>query len=616
MHFHSLNRRIACVSLAAATVVLAACAPVTATPEALPSPEPIATRVPESQPVVQVPPPTATIEPTPTALLSTTSPEPTAPPPATATVTPESSPTATAEPLDGRGVLSGQYVPMPLIGADASSGFTDTQIVSYPTVVISNGVTITSFGYITVSGAVPPPVAPVALPEGTINIALLGVDTRPREGGLNTDVIIIASVHPTLPVVTLFSIPRDTLVYIPNQRMHKVNTAFRYGGDEYGPMLFKQTIKYNFGINVDYYAMVNFSGVVGAVSSLGGIEVVATCPLYQVFPRDPYYYADEANPTIVSRPYTDTFTGEVWQPGTLVPTQTIWIPRAGVYQLNGMQALAFARARYGVPGGDLDRGRRAQRVIRAVLSKARQTGSITQIPALYAQFERNLRTDLVLTDLLSLATQVERIDEFAFRNRFLDGVGMTPVTLPVVGSVLIPNRANMTGYVQRALFVNENVRANESVPVEFWNGTTREDFAVAATDRLRELGFAVVDVQQVEALSKTQIIDFTSTSKGSALPLLQRSFGISDKQITAQPQELPNVARYRIIASDDFDPCYFQGRASTGASPAVRTPTPAAPDAGAPVNIETPIAPAPEPPAPQPPPEAPPAPPQAATAAP
>jgi hypothetical protein len=287
-----------------------------------------------------------------------------------------------------------------------------------------------------------------------------------------------------------------------------------------------------------------------------------------------------------------------------------------------MQALAFARARYGVPGGDLDRGRRAQRVIRAVLSKARQTGSITQIPELHAQFERNLRTDLVLTDLLSLATQVERIDEFAFRNRFLDGVGMTPVTLPVVGSVLIPNRANMTGYVQRALFVNENVRANESVPVEFWNGTTREDFAVAATDRLRELGFAVVDVQQVEALSKTQIIDFTSTSKGSALPLLQRSFGISDKQITAQPQELPNGARYRIIASDDFDPCYFQGRASTGASPAVRTPTPTAPDAGAPVNIETPIAPAPEPPAPQPPPaqppapEAPPAPPQAATAAP
>ena len=37
--------------------------------------------------------------------------------------------------------------------------------------------------------------------------------------------------------------------------------------DEFVPMLFKQTIKYNFGINVDYYAMVNFSGVVGAVGS-------------------------------------------------------------------------------------------------------------------------------------------------------------------------------------------------------------------------------------------------------------------------------------------------------------------------------------------------------------
>ncbi len=127
---------------------------------------------------------------------------------------------------------------MPEIPADATTGLTATEQFS--------------------DTAVPPPAEPVVLPPGTINMALLGIDTRPKLGFANTDVIIIASVNPDVPAVTLLSIPRDTLVYIPGWRSHKVNTAFAHGG----PDLFKQTIRYNFGINVDYYAMVNFSAVV------------------------------------------------------------------------------------------------------------------------------------------------------------------------------------------------------------------------------------------------------------------------------------------------------------------------------------------------------------------
>lgn len=586
------------------------------------TPPPPATRA-----LVQVPAPTATA---PTAEAS-----PTAEPlPATATSLPTAQPTATTEPTpeptaasafpglpDFTGAAKGNFVPMPLIAEGATTGFTTSVVISTVSTVISGGVSITVVTPLNLN-VVPPPVAPVQLPEGTINIALLGTDTRPQQGGLNTDVIIIASLHPTLPVATLLSIPRDTLVYIPNQRMHKVNTAFRYGGKDYGEMMFKQTIKYNFGINIDYFALVNFTSVVNAVNTVGGIEVVATCPLYQVFPRDPYYFADEANPLVVAQTYTDTFTGEVWEPGTLVPTQTIWIPRAGVYELNGLQTLAFARARYGVPGGDLDRGRRAQRVIRALLNKVRQGGSITKIPELYAQFERSVRTDLALTDILALATTSNRMEAITFHNRFLEGVGLLAVTLPSVGAVLIPNRENVSWYVQRALTVNDNVRANDGVPVELWNATPDEDFGVAAADRLRELGFLVVDIQNIEPANASQIVDFSTSTKGSALPLLLRSFGIQPDQVSAEPQEMSNGARYRIVAGRDFDPCYQAGAAFPGRS-ANATATPSAtglPDAVAPTVEATaavvPAATETSLPAQPPPTEAPPAPAPAATAAP
>jgi anionic cell wall polymer biosynthesis LytR-Cps2A-Psr (LCP) family protein len=334
--------------------------------------------------------------------------------------------------------------------------------------------------------------------------------------------------------------------------MAKVNTAFAAGPD-----VFKQTIKYNFGLNVDYYAAVNFAGVVNAVNILGGIEIVATCPLYQVFPKDPYYFADPATPLTVTAPHTDSFTGEVWEPGQPVPTQTISIPRPGVYRLNGLQTLAYVRARYGVSGGDVDRTRRAQRVVRALLNKARSSGLLTiaRLPRLLNQFSRSTKTDLTVDQILALAVQADRFDDGIIRSRYLDGVGMTGATLPVVGAVLIPDRDRITPYLQMAMNVPLNQQAGSSIPVEVWNGTRRPDFGLVVADRLRELGFSVVSIQDAGSIySRTQVIDFTVTTKGSAIPLLQRTLGIRPENIIAQPN--PEGPRYRIIAGQDFDPCY------------------------------------------------------------
>ena len=399
---------------------------------------------------------------------------------------------------------------------------------------------------------IPSAVTPLDLPAGTINVALLGVDTRPQFKYKNTDVIVIASINPNIPSVTMLSIPRDTLVYIPRRYVWKVNQAYAIGGFD----LLKKTILYNFGIQIDHYAMVNFEALIHTVDLLGGVDVVATCPIYHIFPKDPYYIGNR----VVARDYTNQLTGEVYPAGTLVPTQTIDLPKPGVYTLNGLQALAFVRARKGIPGGDVDRGRREIRMIRAIFAKAKQLGTITKIPELLTQFDQDLQTDFTLPDLLSLASSANNINDAVIRSRFLDKGGANGQVLTdssiYAGGVSNSYWRARRDYLQDTLTVALNQRVNESIPIEVINGTSDAGFAVAAADRLNELGFRVTQIKAApEPKTESAIVDHTMTRKGSAVPLLTRSFDIKPSSVITDPQ--PEGVRYSIIIGPDFNTCYY-----------------------------------------------------------
>jgi anionic cell wall polymer biosynthesis LytR-Cps2A-Psr (LCP) family protein/uncharacterized protein YraI len=392
--------------------------------------------------------------------------------------------------------------------------------------------------------AAPAPV--ITLPEGTINVALLGVDKRPNRNFNNTDVIILASINPDIPSVTLLSVPRDWPAYIPGVGVNKINTAYGSGGAD----LFKATILHNFGLKLDYYVLVNFEGLVHAVDTLDGIDVIATCRLYHVFPRDPYYMG---NPYVVAQDYTDTFTGEVWKRGSRVPTTSIDIPQAGIYTLNGLQALAFVRARYGIPGGDVDRGRREQRVSRALFSKAKQLNAIPKIPELLDQFSKYVKTDMPIDKVLYFMSIADRFDDLMIRSRFLDPGGAN-------GAVLDLGEEQTTGtwqaMIQDMLNVALNQRPNDGIPIEVWNGTNDPGFGSAAADRLNELGFHITAIKAADKLyDRTVVVDHTTTKKGSAVPLLLRTFGIRQQNVIADPQK--DGPRYVIIVGPDFKTCYY-----------------------------------------------------------
>ena len=114
---------------------------------------------------------------------------------------------------------------------------------------------------------------PVIDVPDSVTFLLLGSDTR---GGTSfrTDTIVIAAVRPHDGQVSLISIPRDLWVNIPNVGMQRINTAYQYGeNSDYaggGPGLLKDTILYNFGLQIDHTAMVDFNGFRQIVSTIGG----------------------------------------------------------------------------------------------------------------------------------------------------------------------------------------------------------------------------------------------------------------------------------------------------------------------------------------------------------
>ena len=92
-----------------------------------------------------------------------------------------------------------------------------------------------------------------------------------------TDVIMVVNFQPQYNAVTLLSIPRTTVAYIPGWQMEKVNKAYQHGQESYypglGPALVADTLLYNFGIEIDRYMLVDFGQFETIIDTLGGLEL-------------------------------------------------------------------------------------------------------------------------------------------------------------------------------------------------------------------------------------------------------------------------------------------------------------------------------------------------------
>jgi LCP family protein required for cell wall assembly len=115
------------------------------------------------------------------------------------------------------------------------------------------------------------------------NILLLGTDRAIEGTSLSrTDTIVLTTIIPLKPYVGMLSIPRDLWVSIPDVGENRINTAHFYAESEKagsGPRATLDTIRQDFGVDVDYYIRVRFDSVQALADTLGGVEVEFDTPM-------------------------------------------------------------------------------------------------------------------------------------------------------------------------------------------------------------------------------------------------------------------------------------------------------------------------------------------------
>ncbi|MET7707144.1 LCP family protein [Micromonospora sp. NPDC005413] len=176
--------------------------------------------------------------------------------------------------------------------------------------------------------------------DGPLNYLLIGSDRRPGDSGPDqrSDSILIVHVPAGQQEAYLVSIPRDLLVAIPPGNgfgggQDKVNAAYEHGGGgRAGAQLLSATLNRLTGIRFDGAALIDFSGFRKVIDLLGGVQMCVDTEVRSI-------HTNRVFPT-------------------------------GCQQMDGAKALDYVRQRYDLPGGDYDRQRHQQQLLRAMLDSA------------------------------------------------------------------------------------------------------------------------------------------------------------------------------------------------------------------------------------------------------
>lgn len=209
--------------------------------------------------------------------------------------------------------------------------------------------------------------------DGPIDLLLMGVDARARWAvdDLHADTIIVLHIPASHDQAYLVSIPRDTEVQVPPFAKSryaggtaKATEAFFHGaqnggGWQGGAQLMAQTLKNATGISFDGAAIIDFNGFKGVIDALDGVNM---CVDQRVKSHHMAYVDGKA-----------TWLSEARRTGRM---KTIWHEK-GCKDMEGWEALDYARQRYGLTNGDYDRQRHQQQLIKAIAKKASGSGVMT-----------------------------------------------------------------------------------------------------------------------------------------------------------------------------------------------------------------------------------------------
>lgn len=229
-------------------------------------------------------------------------------------------------------------------------------------------------------------------PEKRINYLILSMrGADDPNGGLLTDSIIILSIRPYDNKIALISVPRDLYVSMPGTgKSRKLNEAYEIGEKKLagnGLNYVSSVVSDISGLRINFAATINFKGFSDLIDALGGVELNLEKPFVEAVPFE---------------------EGSISLP-------------AGKQTINGQTALLYTRAR--MSSSDFDRSRRQQEIIKAVYTKAINTGVIFnpyRLDKLLKIVENNVKTNMTVGEIEETIKLLKDIKSPAIKTKVID----------------------------------------------------------------------------------------------------------------------------------------------------------------------------------------------------
>lgn len=239
--------------------------------------------------------------------------------------------------------------------------------------------------------------------EKPLTFLLMGLDSRPQAGSLNTDVIMVAAFNPALQAGAVVSVSRDTYIG-PAMGFHgnKANAFypnFVVDNPATADCNIKQLFGQQFGIPIDYMATINFKGFQEVIDALGGITVDVDMDMR---------YVDEDDGTNINL-------------------------KKGLQRLDGKQALDFVRYRKSNMGtaesSDLARNERQQKMVAELLDKLKSPGGLLKLGEVIDAVGDNLKTDMPKVQIKDAFATYMGMDKDKIQYIHLEGEWKSPYVL-------------------------------------------------------------------------------------------------------------------------------------------------------------------------------------------
>ena len=259
----------------------------------------------------------------------------------------------------------------------------------------------------------------VKITQEPFSIYVTGIDTY---GELTTvsrsDVNMVITVNPKTHQILLTSIPRDYYVSIAGSTglKDKLTHAGLKGVDTS-----VKTIENLLEMDINYFLRINFTSLVEIIDAIGGVDV--------------------DNPFEFTADYEEN------------NEHVYYVFTKGSNHLNGKQALAYVRERYGLREGDIARARHQQQVLSAVIEKLSTSTILTKYSQILGSIEGNFTTNLSLANITGfIEWQLDSMPSWTIESMVLTGSDASRKTASMpnlYSSVMIPDEEAVQEAIQK-----------------------------------------------------------------------------------------------------------------------------------------------------------------------